>query len=92
MLPQLFKYKNYFQITVALSLVIASVVLSVSEGQENGYHENYEPSPYHYEYKVHDDKEYLDFGAQEEGDGQGDVHGEYHVQLPDGRLQHVLSC
>jgi len=59
------------------------------QGPQGGYHEEYEPSPYHYEYKVNDPKEYLDFGAEEEGDGQGDVQGYYHVQLPDGRLQHV---
>ena len=48
-----------------------------------------EPSPYHYEYKVHDDKEYLEFGQEEEGDGKDNVQGYYHVQLPDGRLQRV---
>merc|ERR1712014_269047 len=58
-------------------------------GQAVHHEEHYEPSPYHYEYKVHDDKKYLDFGAEEEGDGKGDVHGFYHVKLPDGRLQKV---
>ena len=71
-----------------MSLIAASI-LSLASGQEGGYKDNYEPSPYHYEYKVYDDKEYLDFGAKEEGDGKGDVHGQYHVQLPDGRMQHV---
>merc|ERR1712168_1775755 len=52
-------------------------------------HDEYEYSPYHYEYKVHDAKEYLDFGQEEEDDGQGNVHGYYHVQLPDGRHQRV---
>merc|ERR1712168_347180 len=52
-------------------------------------HDEYEYSPYHYEYKVHDDKEYLDFGQEEEDDGHGNVHGYYHVQLPDGRHQRV---
>jgi len=70
------------------------IVLTISTGrlvQAQALHpaEHYEPSPYHYEYKVHDDKKYLDFGAEEEGDGKGDVHGFYHVQLPDGRLQRV---
>ena len=63
--------------------VIAASILSLASGQEGGHKDNYEPSPYHYEYTVHDDKEYLDFGAKEEGD----LHGQYHVQLPDGRLQ-----
>ena len=70
------------------SLLLLSLK-SIARGQHSGHVGQYGPSPYHYEYKVQDDKEYLDFGAQEEGDGQGDVHGEYHVQLPDGRLQHV---
>merc|ERR1712002_481715 len=70
------------------------IVLTISTGrlvqaQALHHEEDYEPSPYHYEYKVNDPKEYLDFGAEEEGDGKGDVHGQYHVQLPDGRLQHV---
>merc|ERR1712002_888607 len=70
------------------------IVLTISTGrlvqaQALHHEEDYEPSPYHYEYKVHDDKKYLDFGAEEEGDGKGDVHGFYHVQLPDGRRQRV---
>jgi len=31
----------------------------------------------------------LDFGQEEEDDGHGNVHGYYHVQLPDGRHQRV---
>ena len=64
--------------------------LSRVEGDDLDHgHVEYEYSPYHYEYKVHDDKEYLDFGQKEEDDGQGNVHGYYHVQLPDGRHQRV---
>merc|ERR1719317_1604949 len=74
---------------IRLPLLLAFLATRPSRSQEGGYHEDYQPSPYHYEYKVHDPKEYLDFGAEEEGDGKGDVHGQYHVQLPDGRLQHV---
>merc|ERR1719317_289797 len=74
---------------IRLPLLIAFLATRTARSQEGGYHEDYQPSPYHYEYKVHDPKEYLDFGAEEEGDGKGDVHGQYHVQLPDGRLQHV---
>ena len=70
------------------SLLLLSLK-SIARGQHSGHVGEDGPSPYHYEYNVQDDKEYLDFGAQEEGDGQGDVHGHYHVQLPDGRLQHV---
>ena len=66
-----------------LSLLTLSCVLARSLGEE------YLPSPYHYEYKVHQDKEHLDFGHEESGDGGGTVHGSYQVKLPDGRLQHV---
>merc|ERR1719233_2259715 len=72
--------------------LVFTLTLSVGElvgGQGVHHEEHYEPSPYHYEYKVHDDKVYLDFGAEEEGDGKDNVHGFYHVQLPDGRLQKV---
>merc|ERR1719233_468069 len=72
--------------------LVLMLTLSVGElvGGQGVYHEeHYEPSPYGYEYKVHDDKVYLDFGAEEEGDGKDNVHGFYHVQLPDGRLQKV---
>merc|ERR1719233_2457599 len=72
--------------------LVLTLTLSVGElvgGQGIHHEEHYEPSPYHYEYKVHDDKVYLDFGAEEEGDGKDNVHGFYHVQLPDGRLQKV---
>merc|ERR1719317_582422 len=74
---------------IRLPLLIAFLATRTARSQEGGYHEDYQPSPYHYEYKVHDPKDYLDFGAEEEGDGKRDVHGQYHVQLPDGRLQHV---
>merc|ERR1719233_775320 len=72
--------------------LVLTLTLSVGElvgGQGVHHEEHYEPSPYGYEYKVHDDKVYLDFGAEEEGDGKDNVHGFYHVQLPDGRLQKV---
>merc|ERR1712121_390129 len=77
--------KARLPVFVALSISASELV----RGQGVHHEEHYEPSPYHYEYKVHDDKKYLDFGAEEEGDGKGDVHGFYHVQLPDGRLQKV---
>merc|ERR1719228_644524 len=76
----------------ALLPVFVAIAFSASAlvgGQGVHHEEHYEPSPYHYEYKVHDDKVYLDFGAEEEGDGKDNVHGFYHVQLPDGRLQKV---
>jgi len=66
-----------------LLLLTLSCVLSRSLG------EDYLPSPYHYEYSVHHDKDHLDFGHEETGDGGGTVQGSYQVKLPDGRLQHV---
>merc|ERR1712002_1334887 len=68
---------------------LATILSAADLGGGHGGHENYEYSPYHYEYNVDDDKEYLHFGQEEEDDGTGNVHGYYHVQLPDGRLQRV---
>merc|ERR1719317_1904941 len=76
----------------AMLPVVVALALSASKlvgGQGAHHEEHYEPSPYHYEYKVHDDKVYLGFGAEEEGDGKDNVHGFYNVKLPDGRLQKV---
>ena len=73
---------------VILILSVASLAFAADQGGHGG-HEEYEYSPYHYEYKVEDDKEYLHFGQEEEDDGKGNVHGHYYVNLPDGRLQHV---
>merc|ERR1740128_510711 len=55
-----------------------------------GYGNNYaEPRPYHYAYKV-DDPHYGPMFAKEEvADGTGAVQGNYAVNLPDGRTQHV---
>merc|ERR1712215_255758 len=71
--------------------VVYCVIGVARAADQGGYsgHDNYEYSPYHYEYNVDDDKEYLHFGQEEEDDGTGNVHGHYHVQLPDGRLQRV---
>merc|ERR1712212_14997 len=74
-----------FQTAVLLSLLL----IGTCRIKGDGVKDKYEYSPYHYEYKVHDDKEYLDFGQEEEDDGHGNVHGYYHVQLPDGRHQRV---
>ena len=46
------------------------------------------PIKYAYEYKVHDDYAGTDFGQLEARDGYA-TRGEYHVLLPDGRLQTV---
>merc|ERR1711976_1121301 len=48
-----------------------------------------EPSPYQYEYGVHDDYHGTNFNAGEVSDAYGNVEGSYSVLLPDGRTQHV---
>merc|ERR1712055_598735 len=76
-----------FFVLFGLATVLSAADLGGGHG--HGGHENYDYSPYHYEYNVDDDKEYLHFGQEEEEDGHGNVHGYYHVQLPDGRHQRV---
>ncbi|CAL4059534.1 unnamed protein product, partial [Meganyctiphanes norvegica] len=44
--------------------------------------------PYAYQYAVKDDYQGVDFGANEESDGEL-VSGSYNVALPDGRIQIV---
>ena len=56
-----------------------------------GYHEpQYESTPpkYEYGYGVQDEYNHLNYGQNEARDGYS-TYGEYHVQLPDGRLQTV---
>merc|ERR1712107_663110 len=48
-----------------------------------------EPSPYSYTYAVADDYSGAAFQQAENNDGTGVVDGEYSVNLPDGRIQHV---
>merc|ERR1711902_337057 len=48
-----------------------------------------EPSPYSYTYAVADDYSGAAFNQAENNDGTGVVDGEYSVNLPDGRIQHV---
>ncbi|KAI9552961.1 hypothetical protein GHT06_020846 [Daphnia sinensis] len=51
-------------------------------------HESSSPMPYNFGYEVKAD-DYTSFGDTRVGDRQGKVSGTYHVQLPDGRHQHV---
>ena len=63
-----------------------------SHGSSYGHDEGYgyeEPDPFHFEYGVHDDHYYTDFRESREGDGYGNINGEYEVALPDGRIQYV---
>merc|ERR1719513_373113 len=83
----LLRRNNQDMLPMVLTLALSSGKLVGSQGVHR--EEHYEPSPYRYEYEVHDDKVYLGFGAEEEGDGKDNVVGFYHVQLPDGRLQKV---
>ena len=69
-----------------MQLLLVLGVVFVTRGRAG---EEYQTSPYRFEYNVHDDKQHLDFGHEEQGDGAGSVHGSYQVMLPDGRLQHV---
>merc|ERR1712055_1223770 len=48
-----------------------------------------EPSPYTYQYAVSDDCSGSNFAQTESNDGTGAVSGQYSVNLPDGRIQHV---
>ena len=59
-----------------------------SHGHDEGYGYE-EPDPFHFEYGVHDDHYYTDFRESREGDEYGNIHGEYEVALPDGRIQYV---
>ena len=47
------------------------------------------PSPYTYQYGVHDDYSGANYNAGESADGNGNVEGSYTVALPDGRTQTV---
>ena len=57
-------------------------------GHGQGYDER--PNPFHFQYGVPDDKYYTDFSEGRSGDEAGNIKGEYHVHLPDGRIQHVI--
>merc|ERR1719513_398844 len=66
-------FNMQFQAAVVLSLLLIGTCRIRGDGRD----EKYEYSPYHYEYKVHDDKEYLDFGQEEEDDGKAS-HPAHH--------------
>merc|ERR1712243_202160 len=59
-------------------------------GGHGGDHYNEKPDPFHLQYGVHDDKYHTDFSEERYGDEGGNIKGEYHVHLPDGRVQHVI--
>ncbi|XP_014249544.1 pro-resilin-like [Cimex lectularius] len=55
-------------------------------GRDGG--DNSEPAKYEFKYEVNVPDEYLEFGHQEQRDGDN-TQGAYHVLLPDGRRQLV---
>merc|ERR1719317_1547686 len=68
----LLRRNNQDMLPMVLTLALSSGKLVGSQGVHQ--EEHYEPSPYRYEYEVHDDKVYLGFGAEEEGGGHGGGH------------------
>eukprot|EP00095_Tigriopus_kingsejongensis_P008676 maker-scaffold72_size415059-snap-gene-2.17 protein:Tk08676 transcript:maker-scaffold72_size415059-snap-gene-2.17-mRNA-1 annotation:"hypothetical protein DAPPUDRAFT_311515" len=72
-----------------LILILAALVSAQPVPEEPGYGpDHHAPAHYEYGYKVHDDKYGADFGHHENRDGPV-TKGEYHVLLPDGRVQTV---
>merc|ERR1711881_210915 len=74
-------------------LIILGALLACAHGRPDGipihapvYKEI--PAHYSYEYAVHDDYHGTNFGHHEARDGYA-TQGEYHVALPDGRIQTV---
>ncbi|MCL4147924.1 UNVERIFIED_CONTAM: hypothetical protein GTU68_044297, partial [Idotea baltica] len=61
--------------------------VSHHEGHYGGYSIS-APTPYKYEYGIHDPHYGSNFGHSETGDGYN-VKGQYYVHLPDGRIQKV---
>ena len=53
------------------------------------YHDTLPPHPYSYHYGVSDEVGGSVFDKTERQDDNGNVEGEYRIQLPDGRLQIV---
>merc|ERR1711970_1251716 len=74
----------------ALSLPRPAGGVGGAGGGHGGEYYNEKPDPFHLKYGVHDDKYYTDFGEERSGDEGGNIKGEYHVHLPDGRVQHVI--
>lgn len=78
----------YFQVLLVFALL--AVVTSASElqqYQEQQQEDGDEHTPYQFSYAVDDDDTV--FSQSEQGDEDGDVTGEYSVNLPDGRVQTV---
>merc|ERR1712018_1003924 len=76
------------KVIIALSALVASAFAAAPYAPAHGptYHDA--APAYNYAYAVADDYSGSNFGATEARDGYA-THGEYHVALPDGRIQTV---
>ena len=73
---------------VVLSFIVSALSQPTPQYYGPVYHNDL-PSPYTYQYGVHDDYSGAEFAAAEAADGAGNVEGSYSVALPDGRTQSV---
>ncbi|XP_037078387.1 adult-specific cuticular protein ACP-20-like [Pollicipes pollicipes] len=78
-------FQVLFVFAVVLALATASDLRRYGGEQEE--EEDSDHTPYQFSYSV-DDEDTV-FSQSEEGDDEGDVTGEYSVNLPDGRVQTV---
>ena len=74
---------------LAMLVMVASAsdLRQYQEQQQQEEEEEEEHTPYQFSYAVNDDDTV--FSQSEQGDEDGDVTGEYSVNLPDGRVQTV---
>ncbi|XP_043226453.1 adult-specific cuticular protein ACP-20-like [Amphibalanus amphitrite] len=72
---------------VLFALVAAASASDLGQYGDEQEHQDVEHTPYEFSYAVEDDDTV--FSQSEQGDEEGDVEGEYAVNLPDGRVQTV---
>ncbi|XP_037078399.1 uncharacterized protein LOC119099365 [Pollicipes pollicipes] len=84
-MQRLFHLQVLFVFAVVLALATASDLRRYGGEQEE--EEDSDHTPYQFSYSI-DDEDTV-FSQSEEGDDEGDVTGEYSVNLPDGRVQTV---
>ncbi|KAF0309062.1 Cell death specification protein 2 [Amphibalanus amphitrite] len=73
---------------VLFALVAAASASDLGQYGDEQEHQDVEHTPYEFSYAVEDDDTV--FSQSEQGDEEGDVEGEYAVNLPDGRVQTKL--
>lgn len=76
------------QTFILCSALLAGVALAAPQGAHHAPAYKEEPAHYNYAYAVHDDYAGTNFAQNEARDGYA-TSGEYHVALPDGRIQTV---